>query len=158
MPAAFPWAVFPWAASALRTPQPVPAAGEAQGRWNGEATFLGVPKAQEVCWHGLLPFAFPPHRCHPKAGGQSWELQRVFSPAMGAEGMCPWQGGTGVGTLGMGTLSPALGAIVSLDCHTACPGHHTKGTGGTMLVVWGTGDMADMGSGSASLCLSPAVF
>lgn len=108
--------------------------------------------------------AWPPALCFPtpplpsQSWGQSWELQRVFSPAMGAEGMCPWQGGTGAGTLGMGTLSPALGATVFPDCHTACPGHHTKGRGGTMLVVWGTGDMADVGSGSASLCLSPAVF
>lgn len=69
----------PWVASPLRTLQPAPAAGQAQGGWNGEAAFSGGPKAQETRQRGRLParslagepprpFAFSLRHRHPEAG------------------------------------------------------------------------------------------
>lgn len=87
--------------------------------------------------------------------GQSWELWQVFSPVMAAEGTCPWWGGThwehwehwmwGHRPLPLVPFCPQTATL---------PEHHTEGRGGTMLVAWGTGDTADVGSGSATLCLS----
>lgn len=77
-------------APALRAPQPVPAAGEAE--W-GSRDF-GCPEGTGSA------LAWPPARCFPtpalpsQSWGQSWELRQVFSPGMGAGGMCPWRGGT----------------------------------------------------------------
>lgn len=130
-----PWAASPWAASPLRALQPAPVAGEAKGRWNGEAAFSGVPKAQETRRRGCLcagslagepprPFAFLlRHRCpEAGAGGESRVPWQVFIPVTGAEGMCPWRGGTDAGT-----PLAALAAIMSPGCEAACPGHRAEG-------------------------------
>lgn len=86
----------------------------------------------------LLPACWIPHRtattalCFPapsppsrsQGRGVSWVPPQVFIPVTvtGAEGMCPWQGGTD-----SGTLLPALAAIVSPGCKAACPGHRAEG-------------------------------
>lgn len=84
----------------------------------------------------LLPACWIPHRtattalCFPalsppsrsQGRGVSWVPPQVFMLVPGAEGMCPWRGGTDAGT-----LLPALAAIVSPGCEAACPGHGAEG-------------------------------
>lgn len=65
----------------------------------------------------------------PKPGpvGESRVAQQVFIPVTGAEGMCPWQGGTDVGT-----PLPALAAVVF--------GHRAEGRWGIAVLLcrwWG---------------------
>lgn len=86
VPAAFPGAAFPWAASALRTPQPVPAAGEAG--WGSHV--FGCPEGTG----SVAGVASCPLLCHSTSAIPKLRAELAGSPVMGAEGMCSWRGGT----------------------------------------------------------------
>lgn len=101
------------------------AAGEAQGRWNGEAAFSGVPKARETHRRGRLragsldgepprPFAFPLRHHHPKAGGGELSAVAGIYPRDGSRRNVTLAGRDGHGDNRSLPLLPACPPAVKL--------------------------------------------